>query len=169
MGRKRVTSNVDEELLAQAQRDFAELPNSPVSMKLMVIIKAGRNKKLEEIAEFYPFCRKSIYNFINAYKKHGVKGLFKKPGGHRKRRLTPEQETEIKRWLRNSETFDGNPINWTIFQLRNAIKERFNVTLEKTRVWELMREWHFKLKAPRPSHANSDHIQKEEFKKNSAI
>jgi hypothetical protein len=45
MGRKMVTSHVDDELLAQALSDFAKLPNSQVSMKLMVIIQAGKNKK----------------------------------------------------------------------------------------------------------------------------
>jgi hypothetical protein len=57
-------------------------------------------------------------------------GLFKKAGGHTKRRLTPEQEAEIKKWLKNSETFDGKQTNWTIFNFFMRLK-RDSTSLSK--------------------------------------
>lgn len=168
MGRKKEVSLVDAVTVAQAESDLKGLPQGKVANRLLAVIAVGRDKTLEEVADFLRVTRQTVSRWIGRYKHEGMAGLHDRKKGHRRRRLGSHQEEEIQGWLDRGQDPTGRPIHWTIDKLKVAIAERFAVQLSRTRVWGLMRQWRFGRKVPRPRHAQADAKAQEAFKKNSA-
>ena len=167
MARKKEATYVDELILRRAENDLNSIPKSKTSLRLLAIISAGRGKTILEISEFFRVTRQSVYFWITKYKKEGLSGLYDRPKGHPKKRLSPRQEKEIIEWLSSGKSVDGEPIHWTIDKLKAAIEEEYRVILSRSRVGALLQEWGFRPKVPRPKHARSDEIKQEAFKKTS--
>jgi transposase len=165
MGRLKSVSAVDELTRAQAEADFKQLPDGKIAQRLLAIIAAGHDRRLGEVAEVFRVTRQSVAQWIKAYKASGVSGLTDRPKGHRRKRLSPKQEEIIQGWLERSEDADGAPIHWTAETLQAAIGEAFAIQLGRTRVWQLMHAWGFRLKQPRPRHAKADAAAQEALKK----
>lgn len=166
MGRKKSASFVDSELKARAEADSKAIPAGNVTVKLMAIIAVGDDKHLDEVAEWFRTTRQTLYQWIKQYKSKGVSGLYDRPKGHPKRRLSPDQEALIQGWLERSADPAGEHVHWTIDSLRMAINRHLGVCLGQTRVWEMMREWGFRQKVPRPHHTKADPEAQRFFKKN---
>jgi len=167
MGRKKETSFVDAATLKQAEADLKRLAHGKVANRLLAVIAVGREKTLQEVADFLRVTRQSIYHWIGRYKKEGLAGLYDHEKGHRRKLLSKQQEQEIEGWLLRGEDPAGRPQHWTIDKVKTALEERFGVRLSRTRVWVLMREWGFRQKVVRPRHAQADPKAQEAFKKNS--
>ena len=167
MGRRKSVSLVDEQTLSRAEADLKRLPNGHTAQRLMAIIAAGHERPLHDIGDVLCVTRQAVATWIRRYKHAGVGGLEDKPKGHRQKRLTPAHEDRIKWWLDHRIDPQGSPLQWTIDQLMQAIRQEFGVQLGKTRVWGLMRAWGYRPKQPRPRHANADPAAHAVFKKNS--
>jgi transposase len=166
MGRPKAVSVVDEKTLENAEADFNKLQHGKLAQRLLAIIAIGKNKSLKESSEFMMVTRQSVFVWVKNYKKHGLAGLIDREKGHRRCRLAPEQQLEVQKWLDTGKDADGNHIFWTIEKVKLAIKAKFDVTLSKTRVWTLIKQWGFNLKVPRPKHALGNPELQEAFKEN---
>ena len=167
MGRKKSISLVDQSILACAETDLKRLPNGHIAQRLMAIIAAGHQRPLHDIGDVLCVTRQAVATWIRRYKEGGVAGLEDKPKGHRRKRLTSAQEDRIREWLDRRIDPQGAPMQWTIDQLMQAIRDEFGVPLGRTRVWGLMRGWGYRPKQPRPRHAKADAEVQATFKKNS--
>lgn len=166
MARKKEVTYVDETTLRQAKQDLKEVPQGKISVRLLAIISAGRGKTILEISDFVMVTRQSVYFWIKKYKKEGLSGLYDRPKGHRQKRLKPQHEEQIQKWLDQSEGPHGGPFHWTIDKLKAAIEEQFGVVLSRSRVGVLVQQWGFRSKVPRPKHVGSDQAAQQAFKKN---
>jgi transposase len=165
MGRRKSTSEVNATLLVQAQADLKNLREGKVAMRLVAIVALGQGRTLQEVAGFMGVVRQRPAEWVRLYKAHGVKGLEDRAKGHRQARLTQAQEARVKGWVSRGLDPDGRPVHWTIQGLRVAMEERLDVRYGKTRVWELLRKWGYRLKVPRPRHAKADPAAQRAFKK----
>ena len=122
MGRKKESSFVDERTVELAEKDLEVLPNGAVAMRLLAVIAAGRGLGLEEIAEFLHTTRQSVAKWIGNYKRAGLKGLRDKPKGHRKKKMTSEQEEQVQDWLDQGKSPSGEPCHWTVDKVKSALE-----------------------------------------------
>jgi transposase len=167
MGRPKSTSAVDEALRKQAEQDYESLSNGIVAMRLQVIIALGNNLPIPTISQFCRKSRKTLFRWVSDYKEQGLAGLSDDPKGHRQRHLTPQQEEEIKRWVRGQINPAGQPIHWTLEQLSLTILERMKVEISIPRLSYWLNTWGFTPKVPRPRHKKANSQAQEEFKKKS--
>jgi len=165
MGRPKSTSAVDETLRKQADQDYERLRDGTEAMRLQAIIALGNGLPIPTICQFCRKSRKTIFRWVSDYKEHGLAGLSDSPKGHRQRHLTPQQEEEIKRWVREQVNPDGQAIHWTLEQLSLFILERMQVDISIPRLSYWLRTWGFSPKVPRPRHKKADPKDQEEFKK----
>lgn len=165
MGRRKSTSEVNEKLLLQAQTDLKRLREGRVAMRLVAIVALGHGRTLKEVAGFMGVVRQRPAEWVRLYKAHGVIGLEDRAKGHRQARLTQAQEVRVKGWVSRGLDPKGRPVHWTIEGLRAAMEEYLGVRYGKTRVWELLRKWGYRLKVPRPRHAKSSRAAQGAFKK----
>ena len=167
MGRPKSTSAVDEPLRKQAEKDYESLSDGTEAMRLQAIIALGNNLPIPTVCQFSRKSRKTLFRWVSDYKAEGLAGLSDDPKGHRQRHLTPQQEEEIKRWVREQINPDGQPIHWTLEQLSLTIRERMKVDISIPRLSYWLHTWGFNPKVPRPRHKKADSQAQEEFKKKS--
>ena len=167
MGRKKVTTALDEVLLAQVEADLRSIPKSALTIKLKAIEAVGKNHTLKEVSDFFGCTPNTLYRWVRDYKEKGLAGLIDRPKGHQAKRLSPEHERIIWDWIAQQETPDSQPVHWTVNLLREVILERLGVQISYTRLWTWMHLQNFRQKTPRPKHIQSDPQKKEEFKKKS--
>ncbi|MBM3335022.1 helix-turn-helix domain containing protein, partial [Candidatus Sumerlaeota bacterium] len=143
MGRKKEVSFVDSATVAQAEADLRGLGEGKVAKRLLAIIAVGREKRLQEVADILRVTRQSVYRWIGRYRRQGLRGLYDRPKGHRRKRLSDPQEQEIQRWLVEGKDAGGGFQRWTVDKMKMAVEKQFGVGLSRTRLWVLMRAWGF--------------------------
>lgn len=143
MGRRKAASFVDSATLARAEADLNGLPQGRVTLRLLAVIAAGQDRRLDDVASFFRTTRQTVATWISRYRSKGLAGLTDLPKGHRRASLSRIQVKTIQHWVERGEAPSGEPVHWTIALLREAILKAFGVTLGKTRVWLLLREWGF--------------------------
>jgi len=156
---------IDDELASQAQKMLHQVPDYRVVIKLKAIV-SSRTYPLKEVADVFGIGRQSLRNWILAFRKQGVMGLVDKPRGHRLSKLSPDQWSEVGRWLEHAQSPDGQSCHWTLEALQHAISVRWGVQLGITPVWRQVHAMGFTLKVPRPVHAKADPEKQAAFKKN---
>lgn len=167
MGRSKSVSLVDEVLRAQAEEDFTRLNDGKIALRLLAIRAVGSKHSLHEVADVFKVTRQSISKWVVRYKRKGVAGLSDREKGHRRARLGETEQETVRAWLERSEDPNGRPIHWTVDQLRDAIEAHLSIRLGRTRVWQLMRQWGYRIKVARPRHAKADPKAQESLKKTS--
>ena len=95
---------------------------------------------IETVAAIARVSAKSIVRWHDAYEKDGIAGLRHKPGPPRRSKLSHEQKTEILAWIDGSRTSDGEPVQWTLARLRQAVHDEFGVTLAINAIWKWARK-----------------------------
>lgn len=167
MGRNKSVSLVDEALRAKAEADFERLHDGRIALRLLAIRAVGCKHSLNEVADVFNLTRQSVAKWVVTYKKNGVEGLTDREKGHRRARLGRIEQETVRSWIESSEDPNGQPIHWTVDLLRDAIETHLSVRLGRTRVWQLMRDWGYRIKVARPRHVKADLKAQEGFKKTS--
>ena len=167
MGRRKSISLVDEVLKAKAEQDFEHLHDGKIALRLLAIRAAGCQHSLHEVADIFNITRQSIAKWVVNYRRKGVAGLVDRAKGHRRPRLGSIDQETVRGWLERSEDPSGRPIHWTIDLLRDAIETQLSIRLGRTRVWQLMRDWGYRVKVARPRHVKADAMAQDAFKKTS--
>lgn len=157
---------VDAQLKHMAEASLATIKDSDLSIRLMAII-AACNRPADDVAEVLHVARRSIFRWINRYRDGGLDALKDRPKGHRISKLNDAQKEDLKRWIGNGVTPQGEPVLWTVRKLQSAISNEFSISLSKTPLLRLMKQMDLVLRRPRPKHAKSDAQAQEAFKKNS--
>lgn len=167
MGRRKSVSLVDEALRAKAEQDFEHLQDGKIALRLLAIRAAGFQHALHEVSDIFHITRQSLAKWVVNYRRKGVVGLADRAKGHRRSRLGSLDQETVRGWLESSEDPNGHPIHWTIDLLRDAIETHLSIRLGRTRVWQLMRDWGYRVKVARPHHVKADVVAQEGFKKTS--
>ncbi len=105
--------------------------NTKMFKRYQAIYLMLKGHKYHEIANIVQVTRRTIINYVNAFKKDGLDGLIPvKPTGQPKF-LTDKQELELKNDIVNNYPVDFEftaTYNWTVDIVREHIINKFNVT-----------------------------------------
>ena len=157
---------VDEALVVQARADLKELNNHQVCVRLQAIISCA-DHAMTTVASVMRISPSTLRRWVRGFRESGVDGLRDNPKGHRRAKLSHEQQTQVRQWLEESKDARGEPIHWTLEKLAAEIHRAFGVSLTLTPLWRWVRIWGFRQKIPRPSHAQADPEAQAAYKKNS--
>ena len=105
-----------------------------VAVKLSAIIAATKHP-VETVAKIFDVKPVTLRRWGDAYEKNGMKGLYPKSKKPKPSKLTPEQQAEVISWVKAKKTADGKGVPWTHEKLREAISDRFGVTLGINTIW----------------------------------
>jgi transposase len=154
------------DLAERAHIDLEMLDEHKIILKLRAIAAAAKFP-VASVAEIFGVAAETIWRWAKAYQKLGVSGLYPKPRTPKPSKLAFSQKAEVLAWIDERKTADGQPVHWTLERLRQAISDKFGVTLGLNTIWVWLRRENRKLKVPRPRHAKGDKEAQEAFKKTS--
>lgn len=154
------------ELALRAEADLAALDQHGVIQKLRAIVAASK-LPTAVVADVLGVAVETIWRWAKAYEQEGLEGLYPKIRRAKPSKLNSGQKTEVLRWVDDCITPDNKAIHWTLERLRQAICDRFGVTLGINTIWVWLRKEGRKLKVPRPRHYKGDAEAQEAFKKTS--
>ncbi|MEH1857201.1 MAG: helix-turn-helix domain-containing protein [Nostoc sp.] len=82
------------------ERIYRQSRYHQVSQRAHFLIFASQGVNVEELLQIFNVSYKTIYNWINRWESEGMFGLYNKRGRGRKRIFKPEQESEIREWVK---------------------------------------------------------------------
>jgi len=93
------------------------------------------------VAEAFGVSRLTIYRWLKRFEEDGTKGLQRKSGSGRPRKLEELTEGELKAIvLEGASHFGFETDLWTVGRLRRVITEKFSVELSKNTVWRRLHD-----------------------------
>ena len=156
---------IDRQLVRKAQRQLAQRSTDRVVIRLLAIVKAGEYP-ITEVAQFFEVSRDTISRWIKRFRAEGVAGLRDRPKGHNPSKLSNSHKQQIAEWLERGTEAQGEPVHWTLEKVQRALKQEYGITISLMPLWLYLRRMGFRLKVPRPVHAQADRRAQEAFKKN---
>jgi len=157
---------VDVELADRARAELSKHTDARVGMRLQAIVSCARHP-LQIVAEIFGVDRRSIWQWAKRFKKEGIDGLRDRARGHRRGRLSTEQQGQLEQWLEHGRNRDGEPVHWTLAKLQAELERVFGVKVSLMAVWKRVRKMGFRQKVPRPRHRRADPEAAQAFKKKS--
>lgn len=106
--------------------------HSKMRERYQMLLMSDEGKSISEVAHIVGKSIWTVSDLLHAFEKKGFAGIALKPqpGNHRK--LTKDQRTEIRQFLKKSPKAYGLPASyWNIQWLRTLIKERFSIIYAK--------------------------------------
>jgi len=113
--------------------------------------------------------RQTLRDWVHRYNAEGLAGLRDRVGETGpKRRLSPEQETELADWVRRGPDLatDG-VVRWRRADLARVIAERFGIVLAERSVGHVLRRLGFRRLCVRPRHPGHDAAAQASFRRTS--
>ena len=97
-------------------------------------------EKASDVAESLGFYRTSIYRWLRAHRKHGVKALDKRMHPGPERKLTEKQEDKVVQWMvgKDPRQYGFEFGLWTRKIVQTMIQDRFDVSLSLPSVGHLL-------------------------------
>jgi transposase len=157
---------VDVELADRARAELSKHTDARIGMRLQSIVSCASHP-LRTVAEIFGVDRRSIWQWAKRFKKEGIDGLRDRARGHRRGRLSTEQQGQVEQWLEHGQDRDGKPVHWTLAKLQAELERVFGVKVSLTAVWKRVRKMGFRQKVPRPRHRRADPEAAQAFKKKS--
>lgn len=125
-------------------------------------------KKADEIAEIIGRTSRTVYNYIKAYRNSGFEGLtMTKPSG-RPKRLSDEQEQELKELILTKAPVDvGFPaeFNWTASLIGKWIEKEYQIKYTIRGITGILKRLNLSYTKPTYALTKADPKKQEEFKK----
>lgn len=133
-------------------------------LRLLKLIVDNEVSEIQEAANKLFRHRNTVSNWLNKYRKGGIKELIKvnKRGKHLGylKYLNKKQLSRLKEELNNTEGFNSYK------EIQIWIKKELKVDIPYDTMWNLVRKrLKAKLKTPRPVNINKDLVKEEAFKK----
>lgn len=160
----RPKKKVDTETMVNAEQELKELRDGKLSLQLKSIIASGEHP-VEKVAEIMKFSKRSIFRWVDKFKKDGIEGLKDKPKGHMRSKLNEEHKKQLECWLTSSKNAQGEIVHWTLKKLQHELNQQYDVQIGTTPLWKHLKKMGFVLRKPRPVHVKSDPEIQEASKK----
>jgi len=110
--------------------------------------------------------RQTLRDWMHRYNDEGLAGLSGRHGDvGPKRRLSPEQESEVAEWVRRGpDLAEHGVVRWRRSDLARAIEARFGVVLAERRISNVLRRLGFRRLVARPRHPGHDAAAQASFR-----
>ena len=164
----RVGAEVNKEIVCEDLRRKARRENNGrVSTRLLAIANVLDGMKRGDAARQAGMSRLRLRDWIKRYNENGIEGLRDRPKGHVNRRLTAEQEKELKEIVEQGP--NGLLVRWRWKDLKEELKKRFGVEYHERTIGKILNRLGFSYISVRPIHPRTDIESQESFKKNFAV
>ncbi len=133
-------------------------------MLALALILDGHNRT--KAAELCGMDRQTLRDWVHRYNNAGLPGLSSRVPPGPKPRLTPEQETEVTRWVQEGPNLsEHGVVRWRRMDLSRVIQTRFGVQLAERSVGAVLRRLGFRRLSARPRHIGHNPAAQETHKK----
>lgn len=139
-----------------------------VIIKKQVITLLDKKLKHQEIADIIGISKPAVDKIACAYKKEGTACLEEKPRGCQfgeKRKLTPEQEEEIKNIIINMtpDQVGLGSMLWTRADICQLVMEKYNITIKIRTMSDYLKRWDMTCQRPAKKAYLQDNVKLDEF------
>lgn len=153
-----------DDLRKQARRER----DGKVALRLMSIASVLDGARRHEAAKQGGMDRQTLRDWVHRFNAEGVAGLRDRPGGHPVRRLTAEQEAQVRAFvLTPPDPEKDRLVRWRCVDVQAYIAETFKVTYHEVTVGKLLHRLKLSHVSVRPAHPEGDSAAREAFKKTS--
>ncbi len=153
---------------AGLRRAAAQSRDADAARRMLALALVLDQRTRTEAAQLCGMDRQTLRDWVHRYNDLGLAGLSRVPPGA-KPRLSPEQEAEMARLVREGPTFsEHGVVRWRRIDLSRVIERRFGVHLAERSVGTLLRRLGFRRLSARPRHPGHDTAAQEAHKKNSS-
>jgi transposase len=129
----RFIRELSRETISVLTRIYRESQHFEVRRRAHCILLSFEGFTTTDLMTIFKVTRITIYNWFSAWENYHLVGLYSQSGRGRKPLFTPEQQAQIKAWVKE------NPknLNW----VRNKIKEAWNVTTSKDTIKRILKSF----------------------------
>lgn len=151
---------------AGLRRAAAQAKNADAARRMLAIALVLDGSSRAAAAGQCGMDRQTLRDWVHRYNELGPDGLVDKVPPGSKPRLTPEQEAEVARWVREGPNVaEHGVVRWRRVDLSRQIKARFGVHLAERSVGDMLRRLGFRRLSARPRHPGHDAAAQEAHKK----
>jgi transposase len=112
--------------------------------------------------------RQTLRDWVHRFNAEGPEGLYDRPRAGPARRLTSEQDAELKQIVRDGpERERDGVVRWRRIDLQAVIEERFEVAYHERTVGKVLHRLGFSHVSTRAHHPAADEATQQAFKKTS--
>lgn len=131
-----------QEVFLKADQAISEFKDSSVILQLFAI-RAYANQHAKDVAALFDIDIRTIFRWVELFRKYGIEGLYDKPKGHGKALLDDEHREQIAKWLDSGKTPDGKTINWTLGTLCHYIQTEFGIVVKKSALSNTLKKMNY--------------------------
>ena len=114
---------------------------STFEVRILAVQAVRRGWTVCDAANAFGITRQTLHRWLNRHEKNGEKGLARKPGSGRPRKLEELDENDLRAMvLQPASAFGYETDLWTVGRLHRVIREQYHVTVSKDTVWRRLRE-----------------------------
>src|SRR5262245_41099405 len=136
------------------------------AMRMLAIANELDGYERAEAARLAGMSDQALRDAIKRLNAEGIDGLHDRPRSGRPRRLTAQQEADVKAAVLAGPDIEKDGLSaFTLEDIRLLIEERHGVRYHVNHVGELMRRWGLSRQKARPSHPRKDEAAATAFKK----
>ena len=153
---------------AGLRRAAARSRDAAAARRMLALALGLDGRPRTEAAQLCGMDRQTLRDWVHRYNDLGLAGLSDRAPPGAKPRLSPEQEAEVARLVREGPTFsEHGVVRWRRIDLSRVIERRFGVHLAERSVGTLLRRLGFRRLSARPRHPGHDTAAQEAHKKTS--
>jgi transposase len=136
------------------------------AMRMLAIANELDGYERAEAAQLAGMSDQALRDAIKRLNAEGLSGLHDRRRSGRPRRLTAEQEAEVKAAVLAGPDIEKDGLSaFTLNDIRFLIAERYRVDYHVNHIGQLMRRWGLSRQKARPSHPKKDEAAAAAFKK----
>ena len=135
--------------------------NNPIIRERLLMVKETYDRPLRDVAKTFSCVHGKVDYWKKRYEKYGVKGLETKQKSGRPKKITDEQEQNIRSKIRKHNIKDG----WRTKKVREMIYEDASVKYSFRHTIRILQSWGLSKIVPRPRYAFSKKEDRNNFLK----
>jgi transposase len=148
------------------RRAAAESRDAAAARRMLALALVLERRSRTEAAKLCGMDRQTLRDWVHRYNELGLAGLSDRVPTGAKPRLSPEQQAEVAKWVREGPTMaEHGVVRWRRIDLARQIKARFAIDLAERSVGSLLRRLGFRRLSARPRHPGHDAAAQEAHKK----
>lgn len=135
MGRKQEKEIVRHITLEELNKIIKKKETSGRILERLYFIRfIYKGKSIKEACQEVDISEPTGYSWLDSWNKKGYAGLVPSFSGGPKPKLGDAEREELKRMLKDKEA-------WTLREVRELIKSKFNVEYSEMQVWRILTSW----------------------------
>ena len=147
-------ANITSEINATLQR-----VKDPIIQNRLMMVRDAFRQPLRDVAESYRCTHGKVDYWKKRYGRQGVRGLYTRKQQGRPKKITPEQETKLRRVVRRHNIKQG----WQTKQVRQLIHKEAGVNYSFRHTIRITQSWGLGKIKPRPRYAFSKQEDRDTF------